>query len=650
MRISNLPTPNKSNPLREQSLSVLRKYWGYDSFRGIQSDIIESVCSGRDTVGLMPTGGGKSITFQVPSMMMEGVCIVITPLIALMKDQVEHLLNLGIKATAIHSGMTRGDILRSLENCILGNYKFLYISPERISSELFQAKLAHMTVNFITVDEAHCISQWGYDFRPSYLTISDLRELKPNAPVLALTASATPPVVKDIQRQLHFREENVFRMSFERPNLSYSVVETNNKDTTLLNILRSTTGSAIVYTRNRDKTAEVAKYLTANDIPALHYHAGLENADKDKRQQLWQDDLIRVMVATNAFGMGIDKPDVRTVIHYGVPDCLESYYQEAGRAGRDGKPAEAILLKSPYDIAGLRRHLDSAFPAKDFIRNVYEKVCYRYEMAVGDGYGVCKEFDIMDFCKQHKFFPLPVHSAFRILESAGYLKYTEPEDCVSCVKVMVTREELYRTNGLSRDCDTVLQALLRTYNGLFADLMPIEEILLAQRTKMSPDAVYKSLRVLGMMGIICYIPFKHVAHITFMQRREETDDLKFPPDTYEQRRAELEQRINTMIGYLNNNNSCRSRMFSEYFGDTNVDDCGHCDICVANGYGKNHSDSGNQVESAAETIISLLSDGAPHPYTELAKLPIPMPQLKQAVEFLLSQNEINYANGMLSIS
>ena len=290
----------------------------------------------------MPTGGGKSITFQVSSLMMEGVCIVITPLIALMKDQVAHLRNRGIKATAIYSGMSRSDILRSLENCILGNYKFLYISPERISSELFQTKLAHMTVNLITVDEAHCISQWGYDFRPSYLQINDIRRLKPEAPVLALTASATTTVVKDIQHQLNFKEENVFRMSFERPNLTYSVMETNNKDTTLLSILRNTTGSAIVYTRNREQTAEIAKFLTQNDIPALHYHAGLENTDKDMRQQLWQDDLVRVMVATNAFGMGIDKPDVRTVIHTGVPDSIESYYQEAGRAGRDGKPGRTV--------------------------------------------------------------------------------------------------------------------------------------------------------------------------------------------------------------------------------------------------------------------------------------------------------------------
>ena len=628
---------------------MLRKYWGYENFRGIQSEIIESVCSGRDTLGLMPTGGGKSITFQVSSLMMEGVCIVVTPLIALMKDQVNHLLNLGIKATAIYSGMSRGDILRSLENCILGNYKFLYISPERISSELFQTKLAHMTVNLITVDEAHCISQWGYDFRPSYLQINALRKMKPEAPVLALTASATPSVVKDIQHQLCFKQENVFRMSFERPNLTYSVMEVTNKDTALLNILRNTTGSAIVYTRNREQTAEVAKYLTANDISALHYHAGLENTDKDARQQLWQDDLVRVMVSTNAFGMGIDKPDVRTVIHIGVPDNIESYYQEAGRAGRDGKPAQAILLKGRYDVANLKRHIDATFPPKDYIRDVYEKVCYFYEIAVGDGYGVYKEFDIMQFCKQYKLFAINVLSAFRILGSAGYLQYSEPEDCVSCVRMTVGRDELYSINNLSEGCEKVLQTLLRSYNGLFADLMPIEELLIAQRAKMSPEEVYKCLRILSMSGVIYYIPFKHVAHITFLQRRVDRQELIFTPEVYEHRKAELVERIGAMSNYLTSVNICRSRMLSEYFGDTHVKDCGHCDICVRNGYSHASTTTAN-IDHATEAIVTLLSDDKPHSYTELTTLPFPSTTLKQAVETLINQNEITFRDGLFTLN
>ena len=597
----------------------------------------------------MPTGGGKSITFQVASMMMQGTCIVVTPLIALMKDQVSHLRDIGIKATAIYSGMTRDEILRSLENCILGDYKFLYISPERIASELFQAKLAHMTVNLITVDEAHCISQWGYDFRPSYLQINTLRKLKPEAPVLALTASATPTVVNDIQDKLNFKEKNVFRMSFARPNLAYSVMEVNNKDTALLHILKNTEGSAIIYTRNREQTAEIAKYLTENNISALHYHAGLENSDKDMRQQLWQDDLVRVMVATNAFGMGIDKPDVRTVIHVGIPDSIETYYQEAGRAGRDGKPAKAILLKGPYDIANLKRHIDSVFPSKDYIRNVYEKICYYYEVAVGVGSMMRKEFDIMQFCKLHKLFPLPVQSAFRILESAGYLQYTEPEDCVSCVKMTIKRDELYSLNGLSADCEKVLQALLRNYNGLFADLMPIEELLLAQRTKLSPETVYKSLRILNMQGVIYYIPFKHIAHITFLQSRVETSDLIFRPEVYEHRKMELVQRVNAMTNYLNSVNNCRSRMLSEYFGDSDADNCGHCDVCIRQGYA-NAPSSTADIPKAIEAIITLLSDEAPHPYTEISVLPFATEIIKQAIESLLGQNEINYADGKFTLN
>ncbi|MGN1236730.1 MAG: RecQ family ATP-dependent DNA helicase, partial [Bacteroidaceae bacterium] len=392
--MSNLPTPDNTSDTLERGLALLRKYWKYDSFRSIQGDIILSVCSGKDTLGLMPTGGGKSITFQIPSLLLPGTCIVITPLIALMKDQVARLKQMGIKATAIYSGMTRDEIIQSLENCILGGYKFLYISPERIKSELFQAKLAHINVNLITVDEAHCISQWGYDFRPSYLQISSLRKMKPEAPVLALTASATPAVVRDIQDKLLFKSDNVFRMSFDRPNLVYSVRNVENKDTALIDILLNTSGSAIIYTRNREQTIEVAKLLNKNNIKALAYHAGMNAVDKDTRQQLWHSGLVRVMVSTNAFGMGIDKPDVRLVIHIGVPDSLEAYYQEAGRAGRDNKPAQAILLKGRYDIANLKRHIDTAFPSKEYIRNIYLKLCYYYELAIGDGYMLRKEFNL----------------------------------------------------------------------------------------------------------------------------------------------------------------------------------------------------------------------------------------------------------------
>lgn len=580
---------------------------------------------------------------------MEGVCIVITPLIALMKDQVNQLRNRGIKATAVYSGMTHSDILRAFDNCILGDYKFLYISPERLSSELFQAKLNHMTVNFITVDEAHCISQWGYDFRPSYLQISQVRKLIPGIPVLALTATATPEVVKDIQNQLQFKQENVFRMSFERKNLSYLLQETNSKENTLLHILQQSQGSAIVYTRNREQTSEIAKFLQDNGISALYYHAGLENADKDMRQQLWQEDMVRVMVSTNAFGMGIDKPDVRTVIHFGVPDSIEAYFQEAGRAGRDGQPAKAILLKSPYDVSNLRRHIDTAFPSKDFIRNTYQNLCYYYQLAVGDGNMLRKEFNINEYCKQYKAFPITVLSAFRILEYAGYLQYTEPEDSVSCLKIIIDRNDLYRVQHLPPDCEKVLQALLRSYNGLFADLMPIEEVVIAQRTKLSPQEVYQTLRTMQMMGIIYYIPFKHVAHITFLQRRVETEEVCFPNAVYEHRRMELVRRVGAMINYLQGRNTCRSRQLLEYFGETDASDCGQCDICQANGYHP-HATSSIQTERASEAIITLLSDDQSHPVDQVKALPFPANVIRQALETLLNQGEIASHNGEITLA
>ncbi len=652
MKISNLPTTNSepTSLTQEQlSISILKQYWGYSSFRGIQQQIISSICSGHDTLGLMPTGGGKSITFQVPSLMMDGVCIVITPLIALMKDQVTHLRDLGIKTTAIYSGMSRQDILTALDNCILGGYKFLYVSPERLGSELFQAKLAHMHVNFITVDEAHCISQWGYDFRPSYLNISLIRKLKPEAPVLAITATATPKVVDDIQIQLQFREPRVMRMSFERSNLSYIVREVNNKESALLQILQHTQGSTIVYTRNREQTAELSKVLNNHGISAIHYHAGLENADKDTRQQLWQDGMVRVIVCTNAFGMGIDKADVRLVIHVGVPDSIEAYFQEAGRAGRDGQPAQAILLKTTYDVGNLRRHIDAAFPSKQFIREAYQNLCYYYELAVGDGNGLKKEFNINDFCRHFRYFPLPLLSAFRILEHAGYLQYSDPEDSQSCVKIIVDKNELYHFQHLPPRCEDVLQALMRNYNGLFADLMPIDEVLLAQRTKSSPQEVYQALITLNRFGIIYYIPFKHVAHITFLQRRVETDDIIFSNEVYEHRRMELVQRVQAMIRYITAQSTCRSRLMLEYFGQTDAADCGHCDICLSNGYQPHATDTAS-VEQAQQTVIALLQDGKPHPYTEIKTLPLSTQTLKQAIEALLAEGEITYRDGLFTIA
>lgn len=439
---------------------ILKQYWGYDNFRGIQEDIIRSIGEGRDTLGLMPTGGGKSITFQVPALAQEGLCLVITPLIALMKDQVRNLRERGIKATAIYSGMTREEIVIALENCIFGNYKFLYVSPERLDTEIFQIKLRSMHVSLITVDESHCISQWGYDFRPAYLKIADIRQLLPGVPVIALTATATPEVVNDIQQRLQFRQENVFRMSFERKNLAYVVRHTEDKESELLHILQRVDGSGIVYTRNRKKTKEISLFLNRNHITATFYHAGLNDETKDSRQKAWLKGEFRVMVATNAFGMGIDKPDVRVVIHADVPDSPEAYFQEAGRAGRDGMKAYAVLLFCARDKITLKQRVSDTFPEKSYIRKIYEDINFYYQMAMGDGRGCTFAFNIDEFCRNFKHFPVQTDSALKILTRAGYLEYTDEQDNASRIMFTITKEELYRIREQSEDTEKLLRILL----------------------------------------------------------------------------------------------------------------------------------------------------------------------------------------------
>ena len=461
--------------------NILQKYWGYAGFRGIQREIIESISSGRDTLGLMPTGGGKSITFQVPALAMTGVCIVITPLIALMKDQVMNLRRRNIAAAAIHTGLTHDEILATLENCVFGAVKILYVSPERLSSELFCTKLRHIKVSFVTVDEAHCISQWGYDFRPSYLRIADIRAMLPGVPVLALTATATPAVVDDIQDKLGFGSHNVFRMSFERKNLAYVVRRSADKEAEALHILQRVDGPAIVYVRSRAKAKEVAEYLAGQGISATYYHAGLDNADKDARQKAWVSDKARVMVATNAFGMGIDKPDVRTVIHTDCPDSLEAYFQEAGRAGRDGAKAYAVLLYNGADSRKLAKRIDDNFPEKEYIRKVYEHLAYFFQVAEGYGENITFEFNIEKFCHTFKHFPLRVNSALKILDRAGYIDYAEEQDNAARVMMTVTRDELYRLTNNTPNEDKVIITLLRSYGGLFSDFRFSDEGIVAQR-------------------------------------------------------------------------------------------------------------------------------------------------------------------------
>ena len=625
---------------------ILKRYWGYDDFRGVQREIIESIGSGHDTLGLMPTGGGKSVTFQVPALAMEGVCIVITPLIALMKDQVHHLRQRGIIAAAIYSGMHRDDIIRILENCILGTTKLLYVSPERLGSDLFQAKLRHMRVSFITVDEAHCISQWGYDFRPSYLKIADIRHICPDVPVLALTATATPKVVDDICAKLTLNSKlstsfRVFRMSFERKNLTYLVSHATDKQADLIHLLDGMKGSAIVYVRSRRHAREIAELLTEAGLSATFYHAGLESAVKDQRQRDWQHDRVRIMVATNAFGMGIDKSDVRMVVHYDCPDSIEAYFQEAGRAGRDGQPARAILLYNATDEPKLHKRVKDTFPEKDYIRKVYEHLAYYYQIATGDGYGVTREFNIDDFCHKFKHFPVPVHSSLQILQRAGYIEYLEEQDNQARVKFIVTRDDLYRLRGDTPHEEKVIVALLRNYGGLFADYGFVDESMIAHQCGLKPNDVYQTLKLLSEKHVIQFIPRKQVPYVRYLQRREDSEHVMLPPAVYEERLAQYQERIEAMLHYAKDDSKCRSRQLLEYFGEKNVRDCGMCDVC--------HNASKADIQQVQQQILRLLADRKQHHLTELYRLQLPKEELDQALAYLLKEEYIIQQDGYLLI-
>ena len=628
--------------------NLLKRYWGYDDFRGIQREIIESIMAGHDTLGLMPTGGGKSITFQVPALALEGVCIVITPLIALMKDQVHHLRQRGILASAIYSGLQHDDILRILDNCILGNTKLLYVSPERLGSELFQTKLRHMRVSFITVDEAHCISQWGYDFRPSSLEIANIRTICPHAPVLALTATATPRVVEDICDKLKAPSTSftVFRMSFERKNLAYLVSHAADKRTELIRLLEGTPGCAIVYVRSRRHAREVAELLTEAGLSATFYHAGLDPAVKDKRQCDWQHDRMRIIVATNAFGMGIDKADVRIVAHYDLPDSIEAYFQEAGRAGRDGKPAQAVLLFNNTDEPRLIKRISDTFPEKDYIRQVYDHIAYYYQMAVGDGYGVSREFNIDDFCRKFNHFPIRVHSALLILQRAGYIEYSEEQDNQARVHFLVTRNDLYRLNGENPDEERVIVALLRNYGGLFADYGFIDESLVARQCGMKPADVYSILKSLSARRIIQFIPRKQVPYIRYMQRREDGIHIQLPPAIYEERLADYRQRIEAILRYAKSDDRCRSRQLLAYFGEQKASPCGQCDVCL-NEQGAILTKE--NLATAQQQILALLSDRKRHHITELLRLTLPNEVMDAALTELLQEEQICQDDGFLTL-
>ncbi|MCR4603210.1 MAG: RecQ family ATP-dependent DNA helicase [Prevotella sp.] len=628
-------------------IEILKRYWGYEGFRGIQEDIIKSISTGHDTLGLMPTGGGKSITFQVPALACEGVCLVITPLIALMKDQVQNLKRRGIRAAAIHSGMSRDEIIQTLENAIFGAVKLLYVSPERLSTDIFIHKVHHMQVSFICVDEAHCISQWGYDFRPSYLAIADIRKELPGVPVLALTATATPLVVDDIQERLAFKEKRVFRMSFERTNLAYIVLHVTDKAQQILHLLNNHQGSVIIYTRSRRRTKEISDMLNAAGFSATFFHAGLDNPVKDQRQKDWQSNKIRIMVATNAFGMGIDKPDVRFVIHADCPESIEAYFQEAGRAGRDGEKAHAILLFSHVDQAKLLKLIQDTYPSKDEIRQVYDHLAYFFQIAVGSGYNTVHEFPIEKFCKSFRHFPTRVLSALKILQRAGYLEYNEEEDGRARIRFILERDELYRLHDNNPTEDALIVTLLRNYSGLFNDYRYIDEAFLAEQTGQTRPQVYLTLKELHRKRIVDFIPQKSTPFIRYTQRREESEHLILPPAVYDNLKERYTERIHKMIAYATSNNKCRSRMLLHYFGEESNRSCGLCDVCMEEERTENgHAD----IEQASQMILELLADEKPHHISILHSLPIPYSLIDASLAQLVGEEIIADDDGMISIN
>lgn len=635
-------------PTEDKYKKILRKYWGFDDFRGIQREIIESIGNGRDTLGLMPTGGGKSLTFQVPALAAKGVCIVITPLIALMKDQVMHLRKRGIRAAAIYGSMMHAEIIATLENCIFGGTDILYISPERLSSELFQTKLKHMKVSFVTVDEAHCISQWGYDFRPSYLRISDIRRLKPGVPILALTATATPQVIDDIQEKLGFKEKNVFRMSFERKNLAYIVRKSPDKHEEMVHILNSVSGSAIVYVRSRKRSKEISELLNKSGISSTFYNAGLDHVVRDKRQTEWQNDSVRVMVATNAFGMGIDKPDVRLVIHIDCPDSIEAYFQEAGRAGRDGRKAYAVLLHNGNDNLKLDKRINENFPEKDYIKEVYEHLAYYYQIGMGSGMGHRFEFNIDKFCYTFRYFPIQVDASLKILARAGYIDYEEDPDTKARVKFLLGRSELYMLDTLTEKETAVITSLLRCYGGLFTDYVFVDEGLIALQTEMEKPQIYMILKNLSERNILHFIPRKKIPYITYIHEREETERMVIPHEIYEERKEQFRKRIKAMTDYVTADSTCRSRLLLSYLGEARSADCGQCDVCIEQR--KAEETAKEHLDCAVKAITDILKDRNPHYATELDAIMMNRDIIDEALRCLVNDEKVYVENGIISLS
>lgn len=590
--------------LHSEIRDILKKFWGYDNFRPLQEDIIISVLERHDTLGLMPTGGGKSLTFQVPGLWYKsGITIVVTPLISLMKDQVDNLKRHHIKAAALHSGMNAKENRLAWELITNGRARFLYVSPERLQNERFLMELKTLEINLITVDEAHCISQWGYDFRPSYLNIKKLRKVKPGVPVLALTATATPDVARDIMRQLEFQEDRVFKKSFTRENISYLVRNSDTKINEVLHILSRTSGSSIVYVRSRKRTKEIAEYLTSSGINSTFYHAGLDPRIKNERQNEWKQGTVRVMVATNAFGMGIDKPDVRVVIHYDLPPSLEEYYQEAGRAGRDGKPAFAVLLSSKTDKSLLHRRITESFPERKVIKDIYQEICINLHFSLGEGYDTVREFDIIKYCNNFQRQEKQCRASLRLLSQAGYMHFIEEAEKRSRLKILCEREELYHFKSDNEMTEKVLAACMRLYTGLFSDFVYINESELAFTLKTGNSEIYNALLELDHSKIVNYIPRSGLPLIYMPTAREEKTSVLIGKDIYEERKAAMQVRVEAMLDYAFQGKNCRVKRMLEYFGEPKAADCGKCDVCRERKKSVNPKD---RKEKAIATIITFM--------------------------------------------
>ena len=584
---------------------ILIKYWGYSSFRPAQEDIINNVLEGKDSLALLPTGGGKSICFQIPTLQKEGICIVVTPLIALMKDQVQQLKKRGINATAIFSGMNYHQIDIVLDNCVYGDVKFLYVSPERLETELFQERLKKMNVSLLAVDEAHCISQWGYDFRPSYLTISEIREFIPNVPVLALTATATPDVVVDIQEKLQFKELNLIQRSFTRENLTYVVLQEEDKNRRLLQLMERNPGSSIVYVRSRKGTKEIARFLIENQISAHFYHAGLTTELRDQRQQDWISGKIRVMVSTNAFGMGIDKANVRSVIHMDIPDSIEAYFQEAGRAGRDQKQAYAFLIYHKTDINSLVYNHEQKFPEIKFILQVYNALGNYFQLAEGSGVDKSFEYVLADFAKMYNLNPLSVFYSLKYLEKEGYVYLSDAVNRPSRVLVKMDRKDLYRFQVKYPKLGDFIDVLIRSYSALFTEFAQIDEASLAVRLKASRVLIENTLKQLHKMDVLEYIPYSSKPHISLIGGRLRTNNMRINREAYESRKQISKRRMEAMASYVQNFSKCRNIILLKYFGEENHKRCGRCDVCV----GRNKIDlSQQEFDKVIEQIKPILKE------------------------------------------